>query len=497
MTTTRLRNVAVVLAGGSGTRVGLAIPKQLLKVAGRTVIEHTVAGLHACDEIDEILVVMAADHVAEAERLLHGPQFAKVSRVVAGGEDRNASTRTALGALGPEECNVLFHDAVRPLVSHRVVADCVAALETHEAVDVAIPSTDTIVRVDDDDRIVEIPDRSRLRRGQTPQGFRLSVIRRAYELAATDETLRATDDCGVVLHCLPEVPIHVVRGDEQNMKVTFPIDLFIADKLFQLGSQLAAPTTPEQRAARLAGQVVVVLGGSSGIGAEIAQMARTAGAQVFTFSRSSTGTHVQDPDSVTAALDQVATQTGRIDAVVLTAAVLHKGPITAADAASVADEVAVNYLGPVHTARAAHRHLQDSEGHLLFFTSSSYTRGRADYALYSSTKAAVVNLTQALADEWSADGIKVNVINPERTRTPMRVRAFGEEPEGTLLPSEAVAATSLDVLASDLTGHVVDVLLRDAPAGAEGEADAIARAVAGLEAQAELEASVDEVAGPA
>ncbi len=484
MTTTRLRTVAVVLAGGSGTRVGFAIPKQLLKVAGRTIIEHTVAGLHACDEVDEILVVMAADHLAEAERLLHGPQFPKVSEVLAGGADRNASTRVALDALGPEECNVLFHDAVRPLVSHRVVADCIAALETHQAVDVAIPSADTIVRVDDDDRIVEIPDRSHLRRGQTPQGFRLSVIRRAYELAATDETLRATDDCGVVLHCLPEVPIHVVRGDEQNMKVTFPIDLFIADKLLQLGSHLAAPTSPEQRAARLAGQVVVVLGGSYGIGAEIAEMAREAGAQVFTFSRSSTGTHVQDPDSVSAALEQVAAQTGRIDAVVLTAAVLRKAPITAADDESVANEVAVNYLGPVHTARAAYRHLQDSQGHLLFFTSSSYTRGRADHALYSSTKAAVVNLTQALADEWSVDGIKVNVINSERTRTPMRVRAFGAEPEGTLLPSEAVAATSLDVLASDLTGHVVDVLLREAPVDAVGEADAIARAVASLEEQA-------------
>jgi 2-C-methyl-D-erythritol 4-phosphate cytidylyltransferase len=94
---------------------------------------------------------------------------------------------------------------------------------------------------------------------------------------------------------------------------------------------------------------------------------------------------------------------------------------------------------------------------LLLYTSSSYTRGRANYALYSSCKAAVVNLMQALADEWSDLGVRVNCINPERTATPMRTRAFGDEPPETLLSSTVVARSSLDVLISDLTGHVFDV----------------------------------------
>ena len=101
---------------------------------------------------------------------------------------------------------------------------------------------------------------------------------------------------------------------------------------------------------------------------------------------------------------------------------------------------------------------------MVLFTSSSYTRGRADYALYSSTKAAVVNLTQALADEWASDGVRVNCINPERTSTPMRTRAFGEEPAGTLLASEEVARQSLDVLLSGQTGHVIDIRREDGPA---------------------------------
>ena len=82
---------------------------------------------------------------------------------------------------------------------------------------------------------------ARLRRGQTPQGFRLSTIRRAYELAWQDPDFAATDDCSVVLKYLPDVPIHIVEGSEHNMKVTAPVDLFIADKLFQLGSSSVEP----------------------------------------------------------------------------------------------------------------------------------------------------------------------------------------------------------------------------------------------------------------
>ena len=94
---------------------------------------------------------------------------------------------------------------------------------------------------------------------------------------------------------------------------------------------------------------------------------------------------------------------------------------------------------------------------LLNFTSSSYTRGRAFYALYSSTNAAIVNFTQALAEEWINDGIKVNCINPERTATPMRTANFGIEPFELLLNAEQVARVSLKALFSQKTGIVIDV----------------------------------------
>ena len=102
-------------------------------------------------------------------------------------------------------------------------------------------------------------------------------------------------------------------------------------------------------------------------------------------------------------------------------------------------------------------HLHVTGGSLLLFTSSSYTRGRSGYSLYSSAKAAVVNLTQALADEWADSGVRVNCVNPERTGTPMRTKAFGAEPADSLLDSRSVAKSSLDVLLSDGTGHVLDL----------------------------------------
>ena len=452
------RTVAVVLAGGTGTRVGLGIPKQLLKIAGKPIIEHTIGVFEDAPEIDEIIVLMTPGYLDEARQIVDRAGFRKVTRLIEGGDTRNATTRLALDAIGPDDCNILFHDAVRPLLSGRIVRECVNALWTYAAVDVAIPSADTIVQVDDDDCITDIPVRARLRRGQTPQAFRSGTIRAAYRLAEADPDFSATDDCGVVLRYLPEVPIKVIEGSDENIKVTHPVDVHLADKLFQLAAR-QAPRLVSERAytEELTGRTVVVFGGSYGIGWQLAEIARAFGAQVFSFSRSSTGTHVERAEDVSAALKTAFDATGRIDHVVVTAGVLRMCALAEMDEATIEQMLQVNYMAPVTIARQSLPYLRQTRGQLLLYTSSSYTRGRARYALYSSTKAAVVNLTQALADEWSDLGVRVNCVNPERTATPMRTRAFGEEPEHTLLAAETVAQASLDVLLSGLTGQVIDV----------------------------------------
>lgn len=475
--------IGVILAGGTGSRVGLSIPKQLLKIAGKPVLEHTVAIFDEADALDEVMILMHPDHLAAAEAIAE--RYPKVSKVVPGGNTRNESTMAALNALADADPDswVVFHDAVRPLLEIRTINDIVAALDHHDIVDVAIRAADTIIEVNADDEIVAVPDRSSVRRGQTPQAFKLGVIREVYQRAWQDPDFVPTDDCSVAHQYMPEVPIFVVNGSEQNMKITEPIDVFIADKLFQLGSTTPpSPRGVDEYATRLKDKVLVVLGGSYGIGADVVGLARGFGAHVESFSRSQTGTHVEDAGHVEAALEQAYEKHGRIDYVVLTAGVLNRGRLDELSIEEALAGIRVNYLAPVFTARAAQKYLKQTGGHLVLFTSSSYTRGRATYSLYSSTKAAVVNLTQALADEWAADGIQVNVINPERAATPMRTNAFGEEPAGTLLSARAVALTTIDVLLSNLTGHVIDVR-REEPGNvglsrSEREAQRIAEALA-------------------
>ena len=484
----RQRTIGVVLAGGVGSRVGLPVPKQLLKIAGKPIIEHTLGVLQQSPEVDEVIVMMTPDFIDDITRIVEGGRYTKVARVLPGGRTRNESTQLALAAIPDEDGRVLFHDAVRPLLSRRIIRECVNALHRYDAVDVAIPSADTIIEVVDD-RIVGIPDRSLLRRGQTPQGFRLPTIRKAYALADEDADFQATDDCGVVLRYLPDVPIYVVEGSEQNIKVTDPVDLFIADKLFQLASAtVESLSSPQAYAEQLRGRVAVVFGGSYGIGADIVRLLEGFGATVYSFSRSQTGTHVENRHDVDDALEKAFNETGRIDYVVNTAGVLHTGALAETDDAIVAEMINVNYVAPIQIARSSVRYLQQTCGQLLLFASSSYTRGRAGYSLYSSAKAGVVNITPALADEWSALGVRVNCLNPERTATPMRTRAFGEEPPDTLLEARTVALAAVDVLLSDVTGQVVDV--RRAAPGAGSDAERIAQLVADAEMDAEVEATL-------
>jgi len=246
-----MRIVAVVLGGGVGQRIGAQVPKQLLKLGGRTLIEHCVAAFEQAPGVDEILVVMAAGYVDQVKEILAEAGYRKVSAVIQGGVGRPDSTRVALAAIAASSgdgsdggsgsgsnCGVLLHDAARPLVDQRIIADCVASLQVHHAIGVAVPTSDTIV-VTDNGVMHSMPRRETLQRCQTPQCFRLAVITRAHELAAADPDFSPTDDCGVVLRYLPDVKVHVVLGSERNIKITYPQDLAIAELMLAQDEALA------------------------------------------------------------------------------------------------------------------------------------------------------------------------------------------------------------------------------------------------------------------
>lgn len=448
------KNIAVILAGGVGSRLGLSTPKQFFKVAGKTVVEHTIEVFERNARIDEIAVVSHPAYITEFENMILRNKWKKVKKILQGGRERQHSSLSAIYAYEGQQVNLVFHDAVRPLVSQAIVNRVIDALEHYRAIDVALPATDTIIQVKGD-FIDTIPDRSRLRRGQTPQAFYIDVIRQAYDMALEDAAFKATDDCGVVRKYLPQEPIYVVPGEEANMKLTYKEDTFLLDKLFQL--RQCGPEDLDGPHNSFQGRVAVVFGGSYGIGAEIVRLLEENNCRVFCFSRSRNGVDVGCREQVAHALKQVCQDAGRIDFVINTAGILNREPLDATPYDDILKAVQTNYMGTVNVALEAYPPLKESKGMLIFFTSSSYTRGRAFYSIYSSTKAAIVNFVQAIAQEWEGDGIAVNCINPERTATPMRTRNFGIEPPETLLKAEDVARATLRTLLSTATGQVIDV----------------------------------------
>ncbi len=452
-----MKNIGVILAGGTGVRFGSAKPKQFIRIAGKRIIEHTLEIFESSTVIDEIAIVTHTEYIDEIEEIVIQNSFKKVKKILPGGKTRNESSLSAINAYWNEkerdDISLVFHDAVRPFLSENILGEVSKTLRNYNAIDVAIPNTDTIIEVENN-KIVSIPDRSRMMNGQTPQAFRLSVIKKAYDLALKDPEFKATDDCGVVKTYLPDEPIYIVEGHETNIKITHELDLYISDKLFQLRHK---EIFGHLDFSLMKDKVLVVFGGSEGIGAATADLASQYGAKVFRFSRQLNGINVKKKKLVRNALQSVFDETGRIDFVVNSAAVLQKQPLELMDYSMIFDALDINLKGALIVAKESFPFLKMSKGHLLNYTSSSYTRGRGYYSVYSATKSAIVNLTQALAEEWHSSGIRVNCINPERTKTPMRERNFGIEPDDSLLMAEDVAEATINTLLHDFSGQVIYV----------------------------------------
>lgn len=222
-----MKNVAVILAGGTGTRMGTEQPKQFLPLNGKTVLEGSVEAFHRNENIDEICIISHKDYISKVEEMAVINHWTKVTHILPGGAERYLSSMVAIKAYEEQkQVRLLIHDAARPYVSEPIINKVVDALQKHKAVCVAIASTDTLLETDaQGEYIVAIPNRSRYRRVQTPQGFWLETIAAAYKKGLQDPAFQATDDCGVVLHYLPSEPIYIVEGEEENRKITYLRDI--------------------------------------------------------------------------------------------------------------------------------------------------------------------------------------------------------------------------------------------------------------------------------
>ena len=229
-----VKTIAVILAGGTGSRMGKDLPKQFIAVNERCIIEYAIDAFEQNDSIDEICAVVHPAWIEHMKYIVSCNEWEKFTKIVVGGDERYMSSLHAIQAYEnePEDSLILFHDAARPLVSQELISGVVDALKDCRAAGVAVSCTDTIWHMKDG-MINDIPERRSLMRAQTPQGFQLGVLREAYQNAISEGNIDVTDDCGIVKKYLPEVHIHVIEGDERNIKVTYPSDLDILKQKFK------------------------------------------------------------------------------------------------------------------------------------------------------------------------------------------------------------------------------------------------------------------------
>lgn len=225
-----MKNIALILASGTGTRSGLNQPKQFFEVGGKTLLEYSVEAFNGHKDIDKIIIVSHPDFLDKTTTLTQ--HFSKVSKVICGGETRQESSyKGVFSVVAEDNSNILIHDAVRAFITKDIIDACLYGLNEHDAICTAIASTDTILEIDDSGKIVNVPERKRLKCAQTPQGFKLGIIKQAHELVKK-QNISVTDDCGLILSThLCE--IYVVDGTPENRKITYPNDLEFARWIYK------------------------------------------------------------------------------------------------------------------------------------------------------------------------------------------------------------------------------------------------------------------------
>ena len=222
-----LKTVAVIPAAGAGVRMGADRRKQFLNLNGKPILAVTLEIFELCPAIDHMIIVVPSTDIAFCrEEVVEKYGFRKVRKIVEGGARRQDSVRLGIEAIEGECHWVLIHDAVRPIINLAFIADVIKAAQEYRAVITALPLKETIKETDDRGIVIKTLERNRLRLVQTPQIFRYMDIRLAHQKALQEEWGHAPDDAFLVEKL--GIPIQVVRGLEENIKITTPHDLALA-----------------------------------------------------------------------------------------------------------------------------------------------------------------------------------------------------------------------------------------------------------------------------
>jgi len=225
----RLKAAVVIAAGGTGTRMHAGVPKQFLRIAGKPILLHTVEAIASLDEVAQIIIALPPEHIAEAEVILKSHPLSIDVRCIPGGPNRQESVRNGVAHAFPDTDVLLVHDAVRPLCPRDMMLRVLDAAWEKGAAVPGLPATETIQRVSRKGRVLATPPREELYAIQTPQGFHTGILKAALDQAHMAGFL-GTDESSVVRWA--GHPVYVVPGSPDNLKITRPLDLNIAEQLF-------------------------------------------------------------------------------------------------------------------------------------------------------------------------------------------------------------------------------------------------------------------------
>lgn len=225
---------AVIVAAGSSTRMG-GVDKIMVELQGQSVISHTIRAFETAECIDEIIAVTRQDLIAPIQGEIDKYGFTKVSAVIEGGSTRIESVRKGLLAVRKDAALAAIQDGARPLVTVEVIQNVVAKAQRCHAAAPAVPVKDTIKVTDEAGKVTATPARESLRAVQTPQVFDRDLLLAAWEKAAQDGKAY-TDDCGAMEGL--GIPVYLTEGSEENLKITTPLDLILAEEILKRREQL-------------------------------------------------------------------------------------------------------------------------------------------------------------------------------------------------------------------------------------------------------------------
>ncbi len=431
---------AIILMGGKGLRFGNQIPKQFHNISGREIYKHTLDIFLQLECFDEIILVSEEHWIEKIKKDI--PSFIKV---IKGGKTRQESSYLGLINCSYKDI-VVIHDAVRPFVSKEIILNNIKCAINYKAVDTCIPTFDTIIHTKDRKKILDIPNREEYQRGQTPQSFTYNVILDAH-INAKNNNIQSSDDCSLVIKNNQKV--HIVNGSENNIKITSQLDLFLAEQLFRVSN------TKIHGKNKLENKRFAIIGATGGIGSIICELLKKEKAHVIPISLSSKNfpLDLTDASSIKRIFKKIFEEFKEIDGLINCAGTLLVKPLDELSTKEIQKLLEVNLLGVILACKEAKI---KKGGHIINISSSSYSRGRKNFGVYSATKAGVVNFTQALAEERK--DLHIHTIIPQRTNTPMRTNNFPNEDKNTLISPMKIAKNTICILKdSSTTNGIIEI----------------------------------------